>query len=86
MGFRIEAEVKTNQGRIDVVAELDSHIALFEFKLDGDEEAALQQIKTKEYFQKYWLKGKPIILIGVNFDGKKGKVAGWKTETQEVPG
>lgn len=86
MGFRIEAEVKTNQGRIDVVAELDSYIALFEFKLDGDEEAALQQIKTKEYFQKYWLKGKPIILFGVNFDGKHGKVAGWKTETQEVTG
>jgi hypothetical protein len=32
------------------------------------------------------LKGKPIILIGVNFDGKHGKVAGWKSATQEVTG
>ena len=79
IGLRIEAEVKTNQGRIDAVVELKDRIFLFEFKLDSDAETALQQIKSNEYHQKYQLKGKPMILVGVNFDSEKRKVTEWKT-------
>ncbi|MEM7127578.1 MAG: PD-(D/E)XK nuclease domain-containing protein [Chloroflexota bacterium] len=80
LGLRTEAEVKTNQGRIDAVIELDSQIFLFEFKLDGSAEEALQQIHTTEYAEKYRLNQKPITLIGANFDQSERKVSDWVSE------
>jgi hypothetical protein len=80
LGFRAEAEVQTNQGRIDAVVELPDHIFIFEFKLDGSEEEALKQIKDKEYYQKYQLKGKPMTLIGANFASAQRQVVKWKEE------
>jgi len=78
MGLPIEAEVKTNDGRIDAVAEVEDHIYIFEFKLDGSADKALTQIEDKEYAQKYGLRGKPITKVGVNFDSKKRQIGKWK--------
>ncbi|MEM7536463.1 MAG: AAA family ATPase [Chloroflexota bacterium] len=78
LGVRVDAEVKTNDGRIDAVIELDDHIYIFEFKLDKDADTALQQSIDKAYAQKYQLHGKPITLVGVNFDTSKRKLTDWK--------
>jgi len=78
LGLRVEAEVHTNQGRIDAVVEIADHIFLFEFKLDQSATAALQQIKDNAYAQKYRLKAKPITLIGANFDSTQRKVTEWQ--------
>ncbi len=78
IGVRIEAEVKTNQGRIDAVVVLRNHIYLFEFKLNQSAAAALQQIKEHAYHQKYRQRGKPITLIGANFDSSKRQVVEWQ--------
>ena len=80
MGLTIHAEEKTNQGRIDAVVEVIDHIYIFEFKLNDSADAALAQIKKKEYFTKYWLKEKSITLIGANFDSTKRKISEWKHE------
>ncbi len=80
IGVRIAAEVKTNQGRIDAVVELRNHIFLFEFKLNGGAQTALQQIKSHEYAQKYAHKGKPITLIGATFDTGKRQISEWAHE------
>ncbi|HNI98766.1 MAG TPA: PD-(D/E)XK nuclease domain-containing protein, partial [Leptospiraceae bacterium] len=66
LGFRIQAEVKTNKGRIDAVVESKS-IYIFEFKLNGTKEEALAQIKDKKYYEKYLSIGKPVILVGAEF-------------------
>ncbi len=66
LGYYIHTEVKTNRGRIDAVVESKS-IYLFEFKLNGTKEEALSQIKEKKYYEKYISKGKPIYLVGVEF-------------------
>ena len=79
LGFNIEAESCTNDGRIDAVVQTEDHIYLFEFKLDKDD-SALSQIKEKAYFKKYLLSPKKITLIGVNFDSKKGQLIDWQTE------
>ena len=79
LGFNIEAESCTNDGRIDAVVQTEDHIYLFEFKLDKDD-SALSQIREKEYFKKYLLSSKKITLIGVNFDSKKGQLIDWQTE------
>jgi hypothetical protein len=80
IGMQVSAEVKTGQGRIDAVIELADQIFLFEFKLDKDAESALQQIKDNAYHQKYALKGKPITLVGANFDSNQRKITGWKSD------
>ncbi|MEZ4709296.1 MAG: ATP-binding protein [Caldilineaceae bacterium] len=77
LGLRIEAEVHTNQGRIDAVAEVANHLYLFEFKVDKSAAEALQQIKQRAYYQKYQLKGKPMTLVGVNFDSAQRKITEW---------
>ena len=79
LGFNIEAESCTNDGRIDAVVQTDDHIYLFEFKLD-DDDTALSQIKEKAYFKKYLQSSKKITMIGVNFDSEKGQLIDWQTE------
>ncbi|MCB0063396.1 MAG: ATP-binding protein [Caldilineaceae bacterium] len=79
-GFRVDAEVKTNDGRIDAVVELTDHIYLFEFKLDKSAKEALAQIKSHAYYQKYLLHGKPITCIGANFNTLTRTVDDWATE------
>lgn len=79
LGFNIEAESCTNDGRIDAVVQTEKHIYLFEFKLDHDK-SALAQIRKKEYFKKFLCSGKPVTLIGVTFDSEKGQISSWKSE------
>jgi len=78
MGLSIQAEVRTNDGRIDAVAETNDRIYIFEFKLDQDAQTAIDQIAEKAYALKYGTRGKPITQVGVNFDSSVGQVAEWK--------
>lgn len=81
LGLRIDAEVHTNQGRIDAVVEVVDHIFLFEFKLDGSAAAAIQQTKKNQYYQKYYQKSKPLTLISVNFDSTQRKLTEWAIDS-----
>ncbi len=76
MGFEIEAEVRTNIGRIDCVLQTQDTIYIIEFKLNDTKEAALQQIHDKQYAQKYQGSNKEIVLLGVEFDHKIRNIGG----------
>ncbi len=80
LGFRINTEVKTNKGRMDAVITTPKFIYIFEFKLDQSAEAAIAQIKGREYYQKYLLSEKQLILVGVNFDSKTGQIDDWVSD------
>lgn len=69
-GLQVDAEVKTNRGRADVVIDYDNCIFIFEFKLNKTAKVALQQIKDKKYYEAYQGKNKSMYLIGVNFSSK----------------
>ena len=73
LGFTIETEVMTIDGRIDCVITTERYIYVIEFKAGQDAKSAIEQIKKKEYHKKYLAEGKPVTLIGINFDieGKK---------------
>jgi hypothetical protein len=77
IGLKVEAEVKTNKGRIDAVI-IDKDIYIFEFKFDRDKDQALNQIKDKKYFEKYHGEKKMIYLFGVEFDDRN--VGEWVVE------
>ncbi len=77
IGLKVEAEVKTNKGRIDAVI-IDKDVYIFEFKFNGDKDQALNQIKDKKYFEKYQGMDKKIYLFGVEFVDKN--VGDWVFE------
>ncbi|NNJ85168.1 MAG: ATP-binding protein, partial [Gammaproteobacteria bacterium] len=85
MGMQIHTEVHTATGRIDATVELDTGIWIFEFKLDGSAQAALDQIRDKKYAAPYATSGKPVYLVGVNFDfdPKKRNVIEWKMDRSQ---
>ncbi len=77
IGLKVEAEVKTNKGRIDAVI-IDKDIYIFEFKFNGDKDNALRQIKERGYFEKYQAKSKEIYLFGVEFTDRN--IGDWVLE------
>ncbi len=80
LGFKVEPESRTNIGRIDTVLETQDRIYIFEFKIDQSADVAMEQIKDKEYFQKFKHSGKQIILVGIDFDTKTRQIADWQID------
>ena len=80
MGFDPLSERATNVGRIDVVLEIQKITYILELKLDDNANAALKQIRKKEYFKPYLHKGKEIALIGANFSSETRNISSWEGE------
>ena len=70
IGARTHAECWTNRGRVDAVVETPCGIYVFEFKLNDTAAAALAQIKSKGYHEKYLRQDKKVTLIGAAFDAE----------------
>ncbi len=78
-GFdRVIAEDATSEGRIDLSVIIDDKVFIFEFKVDS--KGALEQIKKKNYQQKYMNNYNEIYLIGVEFDSKERSLVGFSWE------
>ena len=71
IGVNVNGEVKTNEGRIDMVVDMPNDIYIVEFKLDHPASEAMEQIKGKDYAGKYALSKKRITLIGISFSSAK---------------
>ena len=71
IGINVNGEVKTHDGRMDMVVELPNDIYIVEFKLDRPAAEAMEQIRGKDYAGKYALSGKRITLIGISFSAEK---------------
>lgn len=80
IGYRVNAEVATHDGRIDAVMEFKNVILIFEFKLNQSASIALQQIHDKKYYAPYQNSSKKIILFGVNFDTTEKNITEWVSE------
>ncbi|MEA3464476.1 MAG: PD-(D/E)XK nuclease domain-containing protein [Thermodesulfobacteriota bacterium] len=83
LGLNLTPEDVTNKERIDLTIKAGNFIYIIEFKVDagGDNIGkALEQIKTKNYQEKYMNAGKTIYLIGIDFDSAEKNVAGFEWE------
>jgi hypothetical protein len=78
VGMNVGGEVKTNRGRIDLTVETATDAYVIEVKRDSTPMKAIEQIRAKEYTDKFRLSGKPITLIGIAFSTKKRAVSGAK--------
>ena len=71
IGIKAFSESATNYGRIDLMFEHLNNIYIFEFKLNGSAQEALNQIKEKDYYKTYLNPDKTLYLIGININFKK---------------
>ena len=79
--FRVTAEDRQAQGRADIVVESDECVFIFELKVDKTAAEAIAQIKEKGYAEPYRALGKPIHLIGLNFQSETHTLADTVVET-----
>ncbi|WP_038099342.1 PD-(D/E)XK nuclease domain-containing protein, partial [Treponema pedis] len=80
MGQFVKTETHYAGGRSDCTVETENTIYIFEFKLRGSAEEALNQIKEKNYAEAYRAENKEIVLIGVSFNAEEKTIGEWLTE------
>ena len=80
MGQFTEAEVRSARGRADAVVKTPDQIYVFEFKLNGTAEQALQQIDDRGYLIPYLVDGREIVKVGVEFSAETRNISRWLVE------
>jgi hypothetical protein len=80
IGFNVESEILTIDGRIDCVIKTETHIYIVEFKMNTAS-AAIQQIREKQYHVKYLDDNRHIQLIGIAFDAEEKSIQEYQVET-----
>ena len=80
LGRYVDVEVRTANGRVDMVMNSGKALYLFELKLNKSAEAAMNQINLKDYPSRFALSGQPIVKVGINFDLERHTLADWKIE------
>ena len=71
-------EKQQSEGRVDCIIETPDYIYIFEFKLDGTADEALQQIEDKGYARPYEADKRKLFKIGTVFSSETGTVSDWK--------
>lgn len=80
MGQFTQVEVRSAKGRADAVVKTADYIYVFEFKLNGTAERALQQIDDKGYLIPYLMDGRKLVKVGVEFSAEKRNLDRWLVE------
>ena len=81
LGLLTKSEVNRSKGRLDTVVYAKEYIYVMEFKLNDSADAALNQIKEKEYGHALLAQGKQVIALGVGFSSEGKCVSDWKAKT-----
>lgn len=76
--YTIYTEKQQSEGRVDCIIETPDYIYIFEFKLDGTANEALEQIEEKGYARPYQADIRKLHKIGVSYSSVSGTVDDWK--------
>ena len=77
LGFYVQAEYRTSQGRIDLLLQTDKYVYIMEFKLEGSAEDALRQIDERCYAAPFASDTRKVLKIGVNFSSQTRNIDRW---------
>ncbi len=81
IGFRnVDVEVRTPNGRVDMVLRTDNHIYLFELKFNRSAREAMEQINIKNYPERFAQYNLPITKVALNFDSETRNISEWLVE------
>ena len=78
--YTIFIEKEQSEGRVDCIVETTNDVYIFEFKLDGSADEAIQQIEDKGYAREYQSDSRHIHKIGCNFSSQTGTIDGWEVK------
>ena len=73
----VRTQVKCAGGRTDMVVWMPDTIYVFELKVNGTAQEALQQIDSNNYAIPYQTDGRSVIKVGVKFDAEKRVPVEW---------
>ncbi len=76
LGFYVDVEYHTANGRMDVLIQTPEYIYILELKIDKTAEEALQQIEDKGYARPFENDPRQLFKIGVNFS-TESKLISW---------
>ena len=77
LGYYVDVEVHTADGRIDVVMRTSNTLYLMELKINQSAETAQKQIYDKEYIKRFAHSKLPIVTVAINFSTEKHTITGW---------
>ena len=77
LGFYVQAEYRTSQGRIDLLLQTDKFVYIMEFKLEGSAEEALKQIEERNYAAPFASDPRKVLKIGINFSAQSRNIDKW---------
>ena len=78
LGFYVEVERHTTDGRMDILMQTPQFIYILELKLDKSAEEALAQIEAKGYAQPFADDDRHLFKIGINFSTATRRIDDWK--------
>ena len=80
LGMYVDVEVRTPQGRVDMVMRTTTTLYVVELKLNRTADIAFDQINLKNYPERFALCGLPVVKVGINFSTETRTIEGWKIE------
>ena len=78
MGFYVEVERHTTNGRMDILIQNPQYIYIIELKINQTADVALQQIEEKGYAKPFADDPRTLYKIGVNFSSEQKLIDDWK--------
>ncbi len=78
MGFYIQAEYRTSNGRIDLMIGTDKYVYIIELKFNGTAEEAMKQIEEKNYALPFNIDDRQVVKIGANVSGETRNIEEWR--------
>ena len=78
LGFYVNVERRTSNGRIDVLIQTPDYIYILELKINQTAAAALQQIEDKGYALPFASDPRQLFKIGINFSTETKLIDDWR--------
>ena len=82
MGFYVDVERHTSDGRMDILMQTPEYVYILELKMDKTAEEALAQIEAKEYAKPFAGDSRRIFKIGINFSTATRRIDDWKIDVR----
>ena len=78
LGFYVDIERHTTDGRMDILMQTPDYIYILELKIDQSADVALQQIEEKQYASAFAGDHRKLFKIGLSFSSETRRVNEWK--------
>ena len=78
LGFYVDVERHTTDGRMDILVQTADCVYILELKIDQSAAVALQQIEDKQYAAAFSQDSRQLFKIGVNISSETRRMTEWK--------